>query len=169
MAQIGPRSMMSFTTDINVARSFGSTVYAARVPRNQMIMQTLPGAGEAEVLIPQSLVRSDRLRRIVMPLPGGRRFRLFLHWSDGTDLEDLDRRIVDGDPWERSFDGALAGGDMDLRCQSCGTDFVAIVADAGIPLLGDVAPRLREHEFIASCPVCGMGWQPHVLHVVKAA
>jgi hypothetical protein len=126
----------------------------------------LPGQDESRE---QSLVRSDRLRRIVMPLPGGRRFRLFLHWSDGTDLEDLDRRIADGDPWERSFDGALAGGDMDLRCRSCGTDFVAIVADAGIPLLGDIATRLREHEFVASCPVCGVGWQPHVLHVVKAA
>jgi hypothetical protein len=47
MAQIGPRSMISFTTDINVARSFGSTVYVARIPRSQMITQTLPGAGEA--------------------------------------------------------------------------------------------------------------------------
>jgi hypothetical protein len=33
-----------------------------------------------------------------MPLPSGRFFRLFLHWSDGTNLGDLDRKIVDGDP-----------------------------------------------------------------------
>ncbi|MFC5663113.1 RHS repeat-associated core domain-containing protein [Kitasatospora misakiensis] len=51
ISQIGPRSMMSFTTDIKVARSFGGTVYSATVPRSQVIMQTLPGAGEAEVLI----------------------------------------------------------------------------------------------------------------------
>ncbi|MFE9765502.1 hypothetical protein ACFYPC_13375 [Streptomyces sp. NPDC005808] len=126
----------------------------------------LPGQDECRE---QSLVRSDRLRRLVMPLPGGRRYRLFLHWSDGTDLEDLDKRITDGDPWGRCFDGAVAGGDMDLRCRNCGTDFVAIVADAGIPLLGDISTRLRDHEFVASCPVCSMRWRPHVLHVVKAA
>jgi hypothetical protein len=102
-----------------------------------------------------------------MPLPSGRFFRLFLHWSDGTNLGDLDRKIVDGDPWERLFDGALAGADMDLRCWSCRTACVAIVADAGIPLLGDMATRLREHEFVTSCPVCGAEWKPHVLHVVK--
>ncbi|MCX5125514.1 polymorphic toxin-type HINT domain-containing protein [Streptomyces sp. NBC_00347] len=55
MAQIGPRSMMSFTTDINVARGFGGTIYAARIPRSQMILQTLPGAGEAEVLVPHMI------------------------------------------------------------------------------------------------------------------
>lgn len=135
-------------------------------PRTLEKVNLFPGQTEGRE---QSLVRSDRLRRVVMPLPGGRRFRLFLHWSDGTDLEDLDRRIVHGDPWERYFDGALAGGDMDFRCRSCGTNFVAIVADAGIPLLGDVAARLREHEFVASCPVCGAAWQPHVLHVVEVA
>jgi hypothetical protein len=60
MAQIGPRSMMSFTTDINVARKFGSTVYVARIPRSQMIMQTLPHAGETEVLV-QHMIAVMRL------------------------------------------------------------------------------------------------------------
>ncbi|MCX5298682.1 hypothetical protein OG898_19705 [Streptomyces sp. NBC_00193] len=126
----------------------------------------LPGQDEGRE---QSLVRSDRLRRIVMPLPSGRSYRLFLHWSDGTDLEDLDRRIAEGESCEGAFAGALAGGDMDLRCRTCGTDFLAVVADAGTPLLGDIANRLRAHEFVDVCPVCGAGWQPHVMHAVEAA
>lgn len=47
----GPRSMISFTTDPDVARRFGSTIFEFQVPRSSLIPQTLPGAGEAEVLL----------------------------------------------------------------------------------------------------------------------
>ncbi|WP_328712356.1 DUF6531 domain-containing protein [Nocardia salmonicida] len=56
----GPRSMMSFTTDENVARRFGDTIYTALVPRSSIYPQTLPGAGESEVLIPH-MVQVTRL------------------------------------------------------------------------------------------------------------
>jgi hypothetical protein len=52
--------MMSFTTDAKVARTFGSAVYSATVPRSQLIFQSLPGAGEAEVLI-RGMVKVTRL------------------------------------------------------------------------------------------------------------
>ncbi|MFE1594947.1 DUF6531 domain-containing protein [Nocardia sp. NPDC058705] len=56
----GPRSMMSFTTDEDVARRFGDTIYTALVPRSSIHPQTLPGAGESEVLIPH-MVQVTRL------------------------------------------------------------------------------------------------------------
>jgi hypothetical protein len=47
-------------TDLSVARRFGGTTYSSTVPRSQLISQTLPGAGEAEMLI-QGVVRVGRL------------------------------------------------------------------------------------------------------------
>ncbi|NEW29527.1 RHS repeat domain-containing protein, partial [Nocardia cyriacigeorgica] len=58
--EFGPRSMMSFTTDISVARQFGDAVYMAQVPRSMLTPQTIPGAGEAEVLIAH-MVRVTRV------------------------------------------------------------------------------------------------------------
>jgi RHS repeat-associated protein len=54
ISEIGPRSMISFTTDINVAKRFAGpngTIYSATIKRSEGIWQTLPGAGESEVLI----------------------------------------------------------------------------------------------------------------------
>src|SRR5205823_1168352 len=54
LSQIGPRSMVSFTTDPAVAKFFAGpngTVFQATVRTGEGIMQTLPGATESEVLI----------------------------------------------------------------------------------------------------------------------
>ncbi|MEV4439317.1 hypothetical protein AB0K09_09875 [Streptomyces sp. NPDC049577] len=115
------------------------------------------------------LSQSGSLRRICVRLAGGNSVVLFLHWSDGTNLDELDKKIVDGEPYDRYFAGAVVGSEMPLGCRSCGMKFVGIVADTGNPLLGDIAARLRDHEFIESCPGCGVRWQPHVLHVVEPA
>ncbi len=50
----GPRSMISFTTDQSVAEYYAGregTVYSTTVPASNLISQTLPGAGESEVLV----------------------------------------------------------------------------------------------------------------------
>ncbi|MQY11493.1 hypothetical protein SRB5_16120 [Streptomyces sp. RB5] len=53
----GPRSMMSFTTDPNVARDFadGGPVYTAQVRVSDVVMQTLEGSSEKEVLVPHMI------------------------------------------------------------------------------------------------------------------
>jgi RHS repeat-associated protein len=54
LSQIGPRSMISFTTDTARAKHFAGpngTVYKATVQAGEGIWQTLPGATESEVLI----------------------------------------------------------------------------------------------------------------------
>ncbi|MET7972910.1 hypothetical protein ABZW44_07435 [Streptomyces mirabilis] len=50
----GPRSVMSFTTEPEVAKYFasGGPVYRAVIDPSEGIWQSLPGAGESEVLIP---------------------------------------------------------------------------------------------------------------------
>ncbi|MFI7293402.1 hypothetical protein [Streptomyces sp. NPDC050121] len=134
-----------------------------------------PGASVLDVgdLLPgqdadreQLLARPDSMRRIIMPVPGGRQVRLFLHWADGTQLEELDERIIADLPSDGFFAGALVGTDVPLRCRNCEARFVGIVADTGTPLLTDVATRLRHHRFVAACPTCGSRWQPYVLHVI---
>jgi hypothetical protein len=54
ISMIAPRSLISFTTDPNVAAHYagaGGRIFSITVPRSSLIFQTLPGAGEAEVLV----------------------------------------------------------------------------------------------------------------------
>ncbi|WP_327349392.1 DUF6531 domain-containing protein [Streptomyces sp. NBC_01321] len=53
----GDRSVMSFTTDPEVAKVFarGGPVYRAMINPSEGFWQTLPGAGESEVLIPHMI------------------------------------------------------------------------------------------------------------------
>ena len=55
------RTLISATTDVDVARQFGSKVYEIRVPRSSIIRQTLTGSGESEVLL---RIAVDNIRRI---------------------------------------------------------------------------------------------------------
>jgi len=52
-----PKTVMSFTTDPEVAKYFanGGPVYRAMISPSDGIRQTLPGAGESEVLIPHAI------------------------------------------------------------------------------------------------------------------
>jgi hypothetical protein len=54
LRQVGQRSMMSWTTDLETAKYFageGGTVYSTMIARGEGVWQTLEGAGESEVLI----------------------------------------------------------------------------------------------------------------------
>lgn len=53
----GDRSVMSFTTDPEMAKYFaeGGPVYRAMIHPREGIWQSLPGSGESEVLIPDMI------------------------------------------------------------------------------------------------------------------
>ncbi|MEU8185564.1 DUF6531 domain-containing protein, partial [Micromonospora sp. NPDC049047] len=54
MAEIGERSMISFTSDVNTAKTFAGPngqIYQATVNPSEVIFQSLPGAGESEILV----------------------------------------------------------------------------------------------------------------------
>ncbi|MEW1688987.1 putative T7SS-secreted protein [Streptomyces sp. NPDC091265] len=60
-AAFGDRSVMSFTTDLERAKYFaeGGSVYRAMIHPSEGIWQSLPGATESEVLIP-NMIKVDR-------------------------------------------------------------------------------------------------------------
>ncbi|MGC5290456.1 DUF6531 domain-containing protein [Micromonospora sp. DT231] len=54
MAEVGERSMISFTGDIDTAKNFAGPngqIHQAMVDPSQVIVQSLPGAGESEILV----------------------------------------------------------------------------------------------------------------------
>jgi hypothetical protein len=110
---------------------------------------------------------SKHVRRIYLPLPSGKMVYLLLHWSDETDLSQLDEMVASGADYGDMFDGAVPGGLMTIRCNNCSSRYRAIVADAGNPLFDDIAARLRLHTFVDSCPRCKHKLQPHVLEILR--
>ncbi|MBB1246969.1 hypothetical protein GL263_25990 [Streptomyces durbertensis] len=115
----------------------------------------------------QSMARSADLRRVLMPLPGGRRIRFFLHWSDGTNLEAVDQKVIDGTYGEETFSGAVVGTDVPVRCETCVTRFRALVVEGGTPLVPNLADRLNRHRFVRRCPNCASLWRGDVLRVME--
>lgn len=55
------RTLISATTDIEVAKYFGNTIYEIKVPRANVLFQTIEGAGEKEVLI---RICADKIKKI---------------------------------------------------------------------------------------------------------
>jgi hypothetical protein len=58
LSDVGPRTMISFTTDPDTARGFAGpdgVVWSTVLEPGQGIWQSLPGAGESEVLVPNMI------------------------------------------------------------------------------------------------------------------
>jgi hypothetical protein len=115
-----------------------------------------------------SLLRSSlTVRRVLMPLPSGSLVYLLLHWSDNTDLAQLDGTVAGSTASEELFAGALVGSLAPIRCPGCSAKYRAIITDTGNPLFGDLTDRLRTHSYVRSCSACGAILQPFVLEVVR--
>lgn len=115
----------------------------------------------------RSIRASSSIRRILMPLPGGRFVYLLLHWCDRTDLAALDELVATEADYAGMFEGALAGSVMTVRCAGCSARYRAAVADTGNPLFDDLTVRLRSHSYIPVCPRCGRRIQPHVMEILR--
>lgn len=97
-----------------------------------------------------------RLRRVlttlVRPTP---RFYGALHWSDGTDLDELDRKVLSDEATDGDFEGALLAEPRTIVCLNCEAHFRALAVDTGQVLFAKTLPeRLRAHELRSSCPAC---------------
>lgn len=97
-----------------------------------------------------------RLRRLILDMPmrtATNRYFGVVHWSDGTDLEELDRRArADGD----ISDDLQRGIFCEIRsaqCMVCHNNHRVAVADGGNPIV--TVARQRAHEFSTTCPTCG--------------
>jgi hypothetical protein len=111
-----------------------------------------------DLLEDRSLESHPRLRRVlttlVRPAP---RFYGVLHWSDGSDLEELDQKVISGLVADEDFAGALLAEPRTIVCRGCGAQVRALAVDTGQALFaGTLAARLRDHKLKSSCPSCGI-------------
>jgi hypothetical protein len=97
-----------------------------------------------------------RLRRAILDVPmGASTWRFFgvVHWSDGTDLEELDRTARAGGELSPALERGIFCEIRSVQCQVCHNNHRVAVADGGIPIV--TVERQRAHEFSTTCPTCG--------------
>lgn len=131
-------------------------------------VEALEPIGNFDEAYDRLFVDHERLRRVLIRLlPGWSPAYYLLHWSDGTDLRALDRRLVAGEPAGVDFEGALVVEPRTSTCDNCGVTSRLLAPDTGFPVFAeDLARRLREHRFIKTCPQCGKPLHPYAVEVL---
>jgi len=97
-----------------------------------------------------------RARRVILDMPmkaSVHRYFGVVHWSDGTDLEELDQRARAGDDLTDGLGTGLFCNLHDVQCRECGNNHLVAVADGGNPVV--TLARLSAHTFSTTCPTCG--------------
>jgi hypothetical protein len=105
----------------------------------------------------RELQEHARLRRILTTLVRPKPlFYGVVHWSDGSDLLELDRKVVDGKVDDDAFAGAVVAEPRTIICPNCQAQLRVLAVDTGQAIFAStLAERLRKHELKTSCPVCG--------------
>ena len=84
----------------------------------------------------------------------GRRSSAVVHWSDGTDLEELDDRSRAGDDLSAALEAGVVLRDSATSSASCAhNNHLVAVPDGGMPVV--TVERQRAHQFSTTCPTCG--------------
>ncbi|MFI7530848.1 hypothetical protein [Nocardia salmonicida] len=125
-----------------------------------------PPSNSRNVDLGDFLSASSTVRRVDVKTGSGMVIPLFLHWSDGTDLDALDRKIVDELPHYDDMSGALFGTDMPVKCPNCGARFVGIVVEPSFTVVEYRETRFGDHGYVAFCPVCEKKWRTDVLELI---
>ncbi|MFG2598010.1 hypothetical protein [Streptomyces sp. NPDC048462] len=113
------------------------------------------------------LADHPRMRRILVRLlPGRPLFRFYLHWSDGTDLVSLDRRVAAGTATEADFAGAVVGEPYSTSHPACGARFRVIEMTTAVPLFSDSLERSHAHAYRNECPACGERFTGNALEFI---
>ncbi|MFE1594946.1 hypothetical protein [Nocardia sp. NPDC058705] len=112
------------------------------------------------------LSTSQKVRRVDVTTGSGAVIPLFLHWSDATDLDALDRKIIEDLPHYDDLGGALFGTDMPVKCPNCGARFVGIVVEPTFTVVEYRETRFGDHDYVECCPVCEKKWRTGVLELI---
>ncbi|MCA2205864.1 hypothetical protein [Nocardia rosealba] len=128
-------------------------------------------AAKVGIDLDEEISESRTLRRIDAVLYSSSTIPLLLHWSDGTNLKEVDRKVAEGSSTPKDFEGAIVGQELTTKCSVCGTDFLIVRFDT-VPVLdssssGESQERYRRHKFVENCPSCGSRWLPSVLEVIS--
>lgn len=79
-----------------------------------------------------------------------------LHWSDGTDLDELDRLVRSGEARESDFGGCVAGEPRTVRCMRCAASVDVVIVHTGDGPIGLAdRSRVNGHKYYRQCPSCG--------------
>jgi hypothetical protein len=109
-----------------------------------------------DATVDRKLENHPRMRRILLRgMPHWPLNRYLLHWSDGTDLEALDKRVTAGSASEEDFAGAVLGDLSPFLHRDCGTTLRTVKLDTTFPLFPDDRTRAQAHRYQAECPACG--------------
>lgn len=124
-------------------------------PGGDLVMAT-EAIADFDELEDRLLAGHPRMRRILMRgRPDWPLHRYYLHWSDGSDLESLDRRVASGTATEADFAGAVVGEPLSITHPVCGADLRVVALVVVVPLFADRVERSRAHAYRRTCPVCG--------------
>ena len=126
---------------------------AASEPVPEEVMDDIVGFDFFE---DQELKEHPRLRRILTTLVRPKPlFYGVLHWSDGSDLIDLDRKVLQGIADDSDFAGALVAEPRTIVCPNCQAQPRVLAVDTGQAIFSSNLPeRLRKHELKTACPGC---------------
>lgn len=91
---------------------------------------------------------------------------MFLHWSDGTDLECLDLKIREDEPYYFDFDGAVVATDTPVRCPNCLRKYLTLTIEISVRPVFDMVERYRAHKYIESCPSCNSLWRKDIVSII---
>ncbi|MEU9792321.1 hypothetical protein AB0E27_17155 [Streptomyces sparsogenes] len=123
--------------------------------------------GNFDELEDRLLAPHPRMRRVLVQLsPNWPLGLYYLHWGDGSDLSELDSRVVAGAATEADFKGAVVGEAKGIRCFACQARIRIIGLEPALALFSDDRARIRAHEYRKHCPVCGNGWTSNVLEFI---
>jgi hypothetical protein len=97
-----------------------------------------------------------RLRRVLLSDRSGVLGPMVLHWSDGSDLNELDDLLRAGDTDAEHFANAVVGEFSHHLCAQCELWFRVVACDSvGTRGLGVPMDNILRHTFLGSCPNCG--------------
>ncbi|WP_156055699.1 hypothetical protein [Nocardia sp. NRRL WC-3656] len=125
-----------------------------------------PPRNSERVEIADYLSRSESVRRIDVHLPWRATLPLFLHWSDGTDLERLDLEICKDEPYYFDFDGAVVATDTPVKCPTCPRRYLTLTVETSVSPVRDMIERYRAHKYIESCPSCNSPWRKDIVSII---
>lgn len=104
------------------------------------------------------LVRDHpRLRRIfVRSAHHGPPMSMVLHWSDGTDLDALDRRLAAGGSGTEQIKSAVAGDIAYHYCAQCENRWRVVALSTPVTYSIGISPDdVVRHVYHERCPACG--------------
>ena len=135
----------------------------------------IPGFGTEYFHSSDELLARDhpRLRRIAVRIGVGGPWTMeALHWSDGTDLEELDARLA-ADASHADSGGigdAVAGEFLFHYCSGCESRFrVLCLTTPSTYGLGISPDTVARHGYHMACPVCGAPTRRSVLEFLTKA